>query len=48
VDNNTGFPFAFNAPTAVTFVNVNGVSVSMFLYQSTNILVGNFAPKVAS
>lgn len=48
VDNNTGFPFAFNAPTAVTFVNINGVSISMFLYQSTNVLTGTFAPKVTS
>lgn len=48
VDNNTGFPFAFNTPTAVTFVNINGVSVSMFLYQSTNVLTGTFAPKRTS
>jgi hypothetical protein len=34
-DNSTGFTFPVNAPTAVTFVNVNGVSLSMFLYQST-------------
>ena len=48
VDNNTGFPFAFNAPLTVTFTNVNGVSVTMYLYQSTNVLTGTFAPKVAS
>lgn len=47
-DNNTGFPFAFNSPITVTFVNVNGVSVTMYLYQSTNVLTGTFAPKVAS
>jgi hypothetical protein len=47
-DNNTGFPMAFNAPTSVTFVNVNGVSVPMYLYQSTNLLTGTFVPKIAS
>lgn len=48
-DNCTGFPFAFNAPLSVSFVNANGVSVSMFLYQSTNALTGScFSPKVAS
>lgn len=44
----SGFPFAFNSPTAVTFVNQNGVSLSMFLYQSTNVLTGTFQPKIAS
>jgi hypothetical protein len=48
VDNNTGFPFAFNAPTTVTFTNVNGVAVTMYLYQSTNVVTGTFAPKVTS
>lgn len=48
VDANTGFPFAFNAPIAVSFVNVNGVTVSMFLYQSTNPLFGTYAPKLVS
>jgi hypothetical protein len=48
-DNCTGFPFAFNSPTSITFVNANGVSVSMFIYQSTNPLTGScFQPKVAS
>ena len=47
-DNLTGFPFAFNAPIAVSFVNQYGVSLSMFLYQSTNPLTGTFEPKVAS
>jgi len=47
-DNNTGFPMAFNAPTTVTFVNVNGVSITMYLYQTTNPLTGNFAPRIAS
>lgn len=47
-DANTGFPMAFNASTTVSFVNVNGVTVGMYLYQSTNLLTGNFVPKVAS
>jgi hypothetical protein len=47
-DNNTGFPMAFNAPLTVTFTNVNGVTLTMYLYQTTNSLYANFAPKVAS
>jgi len=42
-DANTGFPFVFNAPISVTVG-----STPMFLYQSTNLLVGNYKPKVAS
>ena len=48
VDNNTGFPMAFNAPTTVTFVNVNGVTVTMYLYQTTNLLFGMYSPRIAS
>lgn len=48
IDAGTGFPFAFNTPTAVSFTNIHGVVVSMFLYQSTNSLTGTFTPKVAS
>lgn len=44
----TGFPFAFNAPLTVTFVNQFGTTVTMYLYQSTNPLTGTFQPKVAS
>lgn len=47
-DAGTGFPFAFNAPITVTFVNVNGVSMTLYLYQSTNPLAGTFSPKIAS
>lgn len=47
-DAGTGFPFAFNAPITVTFINQYGVSVTMYLYQSTNALTGTFTPKVAS
>ena len=48
IDQMTGFPFAFNAPIAVTFVNANGVSLSMFLYASTNALFVTVEPKIAS
>lgn len=48
VDTGTGFPFAFNTPTAVSFTNANGVVVSMFLYQSTNPLTGTFNIRVAT
>lgn len=48
IDANTGFPFAFNFPTPVTFVNQYGVTVTMYLYQSTNALFGSYAPKVVS
>lgn len=48
IDANTGFPFAFNAPISVSFTNANGVSVPMFLYASTNVLTGNFAPRITS
>ena len=47
-DANTGFPFAVNSPTPVTFVNQYGVSLTLYLYQSTNSLTGNFSPRVAS
>jgi len=48
IDNNSGFPFAMNAPITVSFVNAHGVTVVMYLYQSTNTLYGSFAPRVAS
>ena len=48
IDASTGFPFAFNTPTTITFVNQYGVTVTMYLYQSTNLLYGTFTPKVAS
>jgi len=47
-----GFPFVVNSPTSVSFVNANGVTVSMYLYQSTNVLNYYsgcaFTPKVES
>ena len=48
IDANTGFPFAFNAPVAVSFTNAQGTVVTMYLSSSTNVLTGSFAPKVAS
>lgn len=48
VDANTGFPFAVNAPTSITFVNQYGASIPMFLYQSINPLIGAFSPRVAT
>jgi hypothetical protein len=48
IDAGTGFPFAFNAPITVTFVNSQGVTITMYLYQSTNSLYGIYTPKVVS
>ena len=48
IDVISGFPFAFNAPLMLTFVNQYGVSLTMYLYQSTNSLTGTFEPKVVS
>ena len=48
VDAGTGFPMAFNAPLTVSFVNANSVTVTMYLYQTTNSLYGTYTPKVAS
>jgi hypothetical protein len=47
-DANTGFPMAFNAPLTVSYVNVQGVSVTMYLYATTNSLYGAYTPRVAS
>lgn len=44
----TGFPFVFAAATSVSFVNQNGATVAMFLYESTNTLTGSFTIQVAS
>jgi hypothetical protein len=48
VDANNGFPLVFNSPIAVSFVNAQGATVSMFLYATVNPLFGNYKPKVAS
>jgi hypothetical protein len=47
-DASTGFAFAFNTPTAVSFVNANGSTVSMFLYESSNTLTGTFSVQVVN
>lgn len=45
----SGFPLPFNAPISVSFVNQYGVTVSEFLYQTTNVLTGScFEPRIAS
>lgn len=48
----TGFPFPFNSPTSISFVNAQGATVAMNLYQTTNSLTYTggcaFTPKVAS
>lgn len=48
VDALTGFPFAFNSAIPVSFVNQYGVLVTLYLYQSANVLSGTFQPKVVS
>jgi hypothetical protein len=47
-DNSTGFAFPFNSPTSVSFVNQNGATVSMYLYQSTNTLTGTYSIEVVT
>jgi hypothetical protein len=42
-DAGTGFSFPFNTPTSVSFVNQNGATVPMYLYQSTNTLTGAYS-----
>lgn len=44
----TGFSFAFNTPTSISFVNANGSTVAMFLYESTNTLTGTFSIQVVN
>lgn len=39
-DTSTGFGFAMNTPTAISFTNQNGDMVSMYLYESTNPVIG--------
>jgi hypothetical protein len=47
-DPTTGFAFVFNTPTSVSFVNANGATVTMFLYESTNTLSGTYSVQVVS
>jgi hypothetical protein len=45
----SGFPLPFNAPISVSFVNINGVTVPEYLYQTTNPLTGScFNPRISS
>jgi len=44
----TGFAFPFNSPTSVSFVNQNGSTVPMYLYQSTNTLTGPYSVLVVN
>lgn len=44
----TGFAFAFNSPTSISFVNANGSTVAMFLYESANTLSGSFSIQVVN
>lgn len=44
----TGFAFAMNSPTAISFVNQNGATVSMFLYESANPIIGTVTVSVAT
>lgn len=41
----SGFPIPFLTPTSVSFVNANGVTVAMELYESVNNLTGTFYPQ---
>jgi hypothetical protein len=43
-----GFSFAMNAPTSISFVNQNGATVSMYLYESTNLLSTPFTVTVVT
>lgn len=44
----TGFAFPFNSPTSVSFVNANGATVAMFLYESANTLSGTYSIQVVN
>jgi hypothetical protein len=47
-DAGTGFSFAFNAPTTVTFTNQNSTVITMYLYESTNLLSATFSIEVVA
>ena len=44
----SGFTFAFNTPTLVNFVNSYSATVTMYLYESTNILFGPYSISVVN
>jgi hypothetical protein len=37
-----------NTPITVTYVNAQGVTITMYLYQNTNALYGTYKPEIAS
>lgn len=47
-DATTGFTFVFNSSTAVTFVNQYGSTISMYLYETTNLLSGTYTIMVVN
>ena len=47
-DANTGFLLPFNAPTTINFVNQEGATVSMALYESSALLDETFTPVCVS
>lgn len=47
-DANTGFAFPMNSPTSVTFTNQHSAMVSMYLYQSENVLSATYSILVAT
>lgn len=47
-DTISNFPFVMNTPTSVSFVNQNGATIAMFLYQSQNSLTGTFNIQIVS
>lgn len=47
-DNSTGFPVPMNAPITVSFLNANGVTVTMYLYSTQYAVYGSSTIRVAS
>ncbi len=43
-----GFVFAMNAPTNISFVNSLGATITMYLYESTNLLSASYSITVVS
>lgn len=48
IDANTGLTLPMNAPLTVTFVNVHGVAVTMYLYETVYNVYGTLKPQVTS
>jgi hypothetical protein len=47
-DNSTGFPVPMNAPITVSFLNANGVTVTMYLYSTQYAVYGPSTIRVQS